>query len=457
MSERIATRRSFLKNATACAAGAVAASCQRLREAAPTPAKVVPPSERVTLAHIGTGNMGGGHVGGFLRLKDAQIVALCDPFKSRRDEKAEMVATHYAREKNRGSYKACATYNDFRELLARDDIDAVVIATPDHWHVPIAIAAARAGKGMYVEKPLGVSVEQNRALGEAIKRHGNVFQYGTQQRSGRNFRFACELARNRRIGKLHTIHVWCARGERGGSTEPIPVPKGFDYDMWLGPAPVAPYTEDRCITGGTARKGAYHIYDYSLGFIAGWGAHPLDIAQWGNDTDTTSPIEYEGTGTIPTEGLFDTITTWDMHCLYANGVKMRFMSDDVAKPFVERYHPKFIDHGTTFVGSEGWVSVDRQGIYADPPSLLESETGPAEIHLYESRDHRQNFLDCVKNRTATVSPIEAAIRSDTISHLCDIAIRVGRKITWDPEREIIVGDEEASRMLTRAMRSPWHL
>jgi hypothetical protein len=401
--------------------------------------------------------MGGGHVSGFVRLKDAQIVALCDPFKSRRDEKAELVSTEYAKEKSRGSYKACTTYNDFRELLARDDIDAVVIATPDHWHVPIAIAAARAGKDMYVEKPLGVSVAQNQALRDAIGSNGNVFQYGTQQRSGRNFRFACELARNRRIGELHTIHVWCPRGERGGSTEPIPVPAGFDYDMWLGPAPVAPYTEDRCITGGTARKGAYHIYDYSLGFIAGWGAHPLDIAQWGNDTDNTSPIEYEGTGTIPTEGLFDTITTWDMRCLYANGVKMRFMSDDVAKPFVETYHPKFIDHGTTFVGSEGWVSVDRQGIYADPPSLLESTIGPAEVHLYESRDHRQNFLDCIRSRKATVSSIEAAVRSDTISHLCNIAIRVGRKITWDPGREKIVGDKEASRMLTRAMRSPWHL
>jgi len=451
------TRRNFLKGATTVAAGAVAASCRHAPTAAPPGAKVPAPSERVTVGHIGTGNMGGGHVQGFLRVKDAQIVAVCDPFRSRREEKAKLIDEHYTKTRSKGTYKACALYNDFRDLLARDDIDAVVVATPDHWHVPIAIAAARAGKGMYVEKPLGLSIVQNQTLRDVIKRYGNVFQYGTQQRSGRDFRFACELARNERIGKVHTIDVWCPRGEEGGSTVPIPVPEGFDYDMWLGPAPVAPYTEDRCITGGTGRKGAYHVYDYSIGFIAGWGAHPLDIAQWGNDTDDTCPIEYEGTGAIPTEGLFNTITTWDMWCLYANGVKMRFMSDDVAKPIIERYHPKFISHGTTFIGSKGWVSVDRQGIYADPPSLLKSKIGPNEIHLYESNNHRENFIDCVKSGSATVSPLEAAIRSDTISHLCNIVVRTGRKIKWDPVKEMIIGDEGASRMLTRAMRSPWHL
>jgi len=452
MSKHTLTRRGFLKNATTVAAGTVAASCRHARPAESGDAKTPPPSERVTIGHIGTGNMGGGHVDGFVRLKDAQIVAICDTFKDRRESRAHGVDKHYASMKGRGSYKGCATYNDFRELLARDDVDAVVVATPDHWHVPIAIAAARAGKGMYVEKPLGVSVAQNQALRDAIGRGGNVFQYGTQQRSGRNFRFACELARNGRLGEIHTVHVWCPRGESGGSTAPIPVPKGFDYDMWLGPAPYAPYTVDRC-----QPQGAYHIYDYSLGFIAGWGAHPLDIAQWGLDTDDTSPIEYDGTGSLPTEGLFSTVTTWDMHCLYAGGVKMRFMSDDIAKPFVDRYHPKFTSHGTTFIGPEGWVSVDRQGIYADPPSLLKSEIGPNEIRLYESRDHRQNLLDCVRSRTEAVSPVEAAIRSDTISHLCNIVVRTGRKLTWDPEKEAIIGDEEASRMLTRPMRPPWHL
>ena len=454
MSTRALTRRGFLKNATSAAAGALVVSCYHVRTAA---RRRMPPGERIALGHIGTGNMGGGHVSKFMLLKDAQIVALCDPFKSRRDEWAQRVDAHYAKQKGTGTYKSCATYNDFRELLARDDIDAVVIATPDHWHVPIALEAARAGKAMYVEKPLGLSVQQNQSLRDAIKRYGNVFQYGTQQRSGKNFRFACELARNERIGKLHTIHVWCDRGEEGGSTTPIPVPEGFDYDMWLGPAPCAPYTEDRCNTGPSARKGAYHIYDYSIGFIAGWGAHPLDIAQWGNNADNTSPIEYEGTGSIPTQGLFNTITTWDMHCLYANGVKMRFMSDNVAKPIVEKYHPKYRTHGTTFIGADGWVSVDRADIYADPPSLLQSEIGPNEIHLYESNDQRQNFLDCVRTGKPTVSPIEAAVRSDTISHLCNIVIRTGRKIRWDPNKEVIIGDEDASRMLTRSMRSPWHL
>jgi predicted dehydrogenase len=323
--------------------------------------------------------------------------------------------------------------------------------------VPIAIAAAQAGKHMYVEKPLGVSMQQDQAVRAAVKRYGVVFQFGTQQRSGRNFRFACELVRNGRIGELQTIHAWCPRGESGGSTTPVPVPAGFDYDMWLGPAPYAPYTEDRCAAETYMRKGTYHIFDYALGFIAGWGIHPLDIAQWGNGTDDTCPVEYEGTGTYPTEGLFDTCVTWDVRCRYANGVKIRFMSDDVVKPLIEEYHPRSIDHGTTFVGSEGWVSVDREGIYADPPSLLKSEIGPDEIHLYESNHHQQNLLDCIKSRSQTISHIDAAFQGDAICQLSEIAVRTGRKIRWDPKKEEIIGDDAASRLLTRPMRSPWHL
>lgn len=450
------TRRNFLRGATATAAGIVAVPSV-VTSAALGKRKRPAASERINIGHIGVGNMGGGDVTRFMHLKEAQCVAVCDPFQSRREEKAAMIEDHYSDEKNKGKYKGCAQYGDFREVLARDDIDAVVIATPDHWHVPIALAAARAGKAMYVEKPLGLSIEQNQALRDALTKSKVAFQFGTQQRSDTQFHRACELVRNGRIGEVHTIHAWCPRGELGGSTEATPVPEGFDYARWLGPAAEAPYTVDRCISGPTGRKGAYHIWDYSLGFVAGWGIHPLDIAQWGNNTDDTCPVEYEGSGLYPTEGLFNNAVSWDVQCRYASGVRMRFMSDDVARLFIEEYHPRYTGHGTTFIGSEGWVSVDRRGIYADPPSLLESKIGPADIHLYKSPNHARNLLDCIKSGEKTICPIETAFQGDNICQLSEIAIRTGRKIAWDPQEEKILNDEGASRLLRRAMRTPWTL
>ncbi len=436
------TRRGFLARGATAAVGAAVAPCV-ITSAALGTGSIPAASERVTLGHIGVGGQGTALVRyGFLPLNDAQCVAVCDPFRSRRENVGRQINEHYAERGGKGSYKGCAAYNDFRELSARDDIDAVVIATPDHWHVLTALAAARAGKDLYVEKPLGLSLAEDQSLRDTVNRHGTVFQYGTQQRSSPNFRFACELVRNGRIGKLHTIEATCEGSAEGGSTEPIPVPEGFDYDLWLGPAPWAPLTYDRCIARDYLKKGGWYISDYALGFIAGWGAHPLDIAQWGNGTDHTSPIEYEGTGTFPTEGLFDTAVSWDIWCRYANGVSLHFRSGV---------------HSTKFIGTEGWVKVNRNGIWTDPPSLLKSVIGPGEIHLYESRNHYQNFLDCIRTRSATISPIEPAVRSDTISHLSDIAIRTGRRITWDPEKEKIIGDPEASRLLGRSHREPWHL
>ena len=444
------TRREFIKHATHAATGAMAAPYV-ITSAALGSGSTPPASERVTLGHIGVGNRGGGLLHYFLNLSDCRCVAVCDPFTSRRTAQAKRIDEHYAKGSKAGTGKGCAAYNDFRELIARDDIDGVVIATPDHWHVPTAVAAARAGKDLYVEKPLGLSVEQNRTLRATCERYGRVFQYGTQQRSYPHFRRACELVRNGRIGRVHTINVWCPPGEKGGSTQPVPPPDDLDYDLWLGPAPVAPYTADRC-----QARGAYWISDYAIGFVAGWGAHPLDIAQWGNDTDDTGPVEYEGTGVFPTEGLYDTAISWDVHCRYAKGVEMRFMSPDVAKPISTR-HKLQAGLGTMFVGDKGWIDVDRSRIYADPPSLLDGVIGPDELHLYESNHHWHNFISAIKTRTETVCTIGSAVRSDTISHLTEIAIRTGRRINWDPKAERIIGDEHASRMLTRAMRSPWRL
>ncbi|NUN96745.1 MAG: Gfo/Idh/MocA family oxidoreductase [Candidatus Omnitrophica bacterium] len=439
------TRRGFLKTSIAAAGAApyVIPSGALGNDTIP------PPSERITLGHIGVGGRGTALQKEFQDLAEAQSVAVCDPFKDRREERAAAIDSAYAEDRSRGSYKGCAIYNDFRELLARDDIDAVVVATPDHWHVPIALEAARAGKDMYVEKPLGVSLAQDFALRRAIHRYSRVFQYGTQQRSSKYFHMACELVRNHRVGELKSIDVWCAAGGCGGSVDPIEVPEGFDYNLWLGPAPESPYTSDRCLA-----RGGYWISDYSLGFIAGWGVHPLDIAQWGMDADGTGPIRVETVGIIPSDGLYDTISTWDARCWYRNGVEIHFMSEDLARPIVEKYRVHH-DHGTTFFGTEGWISVDRGGIHAGPPALLEAEVGPEGVHLTKSKNHRKNFLEAVRSRGETISPIESAVRVDTLSHLCNMSARLGRPIRWDPDREAPIGDSDAERMMARPMRSPW--
>jgi len=378
-------------------------------------------SERITLGHIGVGGRGSSLLRGFRSLPDVECVAVCDAFRSRRESWAKRVG--------------CKAYADFREILARADIDAVVVATPDHWHVPIATAAARAGKDMYVEKPLGISVRHDQAARAAIRLHERVFQYGTQQRSMDHCRFGCELVRNGRLGRVHTIHVLAPDGNTGGSRKSIPVPDDLDYEMWLGPAPNVPYTKDR-----TSRAGAWFVYDYALGFIAGWGAHPLDIAQWGFDTHLQGEVEVEGKGMIPSEGLFDTVVHWDLTYRFASGVTMTL------KPGRD---------ATRFVGTKGWVEISRSGIRADPKSLLDEKISPEELHLPKSSRHDRNFVDCVKSRKTPVSSIDDAVRSDVLSHLGDIAIRTKRKIRWNPEKEIIIGDESASRRLTRPLRAPW--
>ena len=400
------------------------------------------PSERITLAVIGVGHRGRRHVRAFLRKRDAQIVATCDPFKDRRKEEAKRVNDYYAKERGRGSYTGCKAYRDFREVMSRDDVDAVVIATPDHWHVPIAVAAARARKHLFLEKPVGLSIAWDKVCREICQRYDVVFQYGTQQRSMGHCRHGCELVRNGRIGEVHTIKVNCPNGSSGGSPKPIPVPEGFDYDLWLGPAPMTPYTRDRC-SGDWPKIGTYFVYDNCLGFLSGWGAHPLDIAVWGCEPGNAVPVEIWGTGDIPKEGLFDTVINWEIEGRYANGVRFEF---DAAQ-----------GDSTTFVGSEGWVKISRSGNDAEPKSLLGSMIKPDELHLRESHDHPADFLNSIRSQTPTVSPVDVAVQSDFISHLCDIAVRTGERIRWDPEQETILNGGQAQRMMDRILRSPWHL
>ena len=444
MSRRNIHRRQFLKRAAGLPAGAVVlpyiVSASALGNAGNTAA-----SERITVGCIGVGPQGSGVMGNFLKQKDAQVVAVCDVKSHVLKTAQDNVNKHYEGD-------GCAAYKDFRELLARDDIDAVLVATPDHWHVLVALAAVRAGKDVYLEKPMGLSLAQDQALRTAVHRHGRVFQFGTQQRSSRNFRFACELVLNGRIGKLHTINVWSPGSSQGGDPTPVPVPEWLDYEMWLGPAPYTPYTKDRC-----SNALWWFISDYALGFIAGWGVHPLDIALWGGGKKVACPVEIEGKGVWPTdEGVCDTAMNWNVVCKYDSGVTMNGTGDPYPEKWKNRYD-RTTSHGTAFEGTEGWVHVDRSGINAHPKELLTTELGPNDIHLYESNNHVRNLLDCVKSRAETICPIDVAVQADIICHISDIAIRLEQKLKWDPKTERFVNNEAANRRLSRTMRSPWTL
>lgn len=384
-------------------------------------------------------------MGNFLAQKDAQVVAVCDLKKPAREQACNLVNKHYQNDD-------CAMYTDFRELVARDDIDVVSVATTDHWHVLVSLAAARAGKDIYLEKPMGLSLAEDQALRQACHRYGTVFQFGTQQRSSRNFRFACELALNERIGKLHTINVWSPGSASGGSPEPVPVPDWIDYDMWLGPAPYTPYTKDRC-----SNALWWFISDYALGFIAGWGVHPLDIALWGGGEKLASLAEIEGKGVWPDPaGVCDTAMNWNVVAKYDSGVTLNFTGCPYPEKWKQRYG-RTTDHGTAFEGTEGWVHVDRSGINAYPKGLLQTEFGPNEIRLIESNNHVRNLLDCVKNRAQTICPIDAAVQADILCQLSDIAIRLEQRLRWDPQKEHFVNNDAANRRLVRSMRSPWRL
>jgi predicted dehydrogenase len=432
-------RRQFLKRAAGAAVFPYVVSASALGNAGN-----VTPSEKITVGCIGVGPQGNGVMRNFLRQKDARVVAVCDVKSNVLKATQDRVNKHY-----QGT--GCSTYKDFRKLLARDDIDVALIATPDHWHVLVALAAVKAGKDVYLEKPMGLSLAQDQALRKAVHRTGRVFQFGTQQRSSRNFRFACELALNGRLGKLHTINVWSPGSSQGGDPKPVPVPEWLDYEMWLGPAPYTPYTKDRC-----SNKLWWFISDYALGFIAGWGVHPLDIALWGGGEKVACPVEIEGNGVWPTKGICDTAMNWNVVCKYDSGVTMNFTGDPYPEKWKKRYG-RTTSHGTAFEGDEGWVHVDRSGINAHPKELLTTELGPNDIHLYESNNHVRNLLDCAKSRSETICPIDVAVQADIICQISDIAIRREQKLRWDPKTERFINNNAANRRLSRAMRSPWTL
>jgi len=396
-------------------------------------AGAVAPSERITLGFIGTGDHGRNvNIKNFLVNADAQAVAVCDVDPVNRDAARDMVNKKYGN-------SDCATYGDFRDVLARADIDAVMISTPDHWHVPISIAAARAGKDIECEKPT-LTIREGRVLCETMKRYGRVFQWSTEDRSVDVYHRMCELVRNGRIGKVHTIRVELPSGpDTPGDPAPMPVPEGFDYDMWLGPAPWAPYTKGRC------HWNFRWILDYSGGMLTDWGAHLLDGAQWGNDSEHTGPVEVEGKGEFWPDGLYNTAKDFRIEYKYADGVQL------------------IVTSGTPslrFEGSEGWIGNRgwRAPLQAEPKSILDSVIGPNEIHLYTCQAGEQrNFLDCVKSRKDCYFPPEIGQRCFTVAHIGNISMLLGRKLRWNPQNEQFIDDEQANRMLTRSMRSPWKL
>jgi len=424
MPAQTVSRRRFLHGAAACALAApYVVTSSALGAGGKAPA-----GDRIGLGFIGVGLRGNQIMGGFLGPR-SECVAVCDVWENRREA---------ARRRTGGQ---CAACNDFRDLLARPDVDAVVIATPEFWHAIIVVAAAQAGKDIYCEKALAISVAEGRAMRDAVGRYGRVFQHGTQQRSDANFRLACELVRNGRIGRLRTITASVPASEAGPLRQPAAVPRELDYDLWLGPSPWIPH----CGQAGIGHPGWCFRSDYSPGFILTWGVHHLDIAQWGNGTEAGGPVEFVGRGVFPRRSYDDAALTWHVECTYANGVRLVFTS--------ENENP----NGVRFEGDEGWVFVTRGGIDAGPKSLLRSPIGPDEVRLYRSSDHAGNFLECVRSRAATVAPIEVAHRSTTIGLVSSLAVLLGRKLRWDPQGEVFVDDDEANRMLTRAMRSPWRV
>lgn len=392
-----------------------------------------PPSERVTVGFIGTGDHGTNwNLAHYRKLKGVQLLAVCDVDQRRLFRAKQTVDEHHGNED-------CFSTKDFRQVLARKDIDAVMISTPDHWHTIISLMALQAGKDVQCEKPT-LTIHEGRVLVDAVRKTGRVFQTSTEDRAVPEYHRMAELVRNGRIGKLQRIEVILPKqpGVPGDPT-PQPVPEGLDWEMWLGPAPFAPYTKDR------VHFNFRWIQDYSGGIICDWGTHLFDTAQWANDTERSGPVEVQGTGTHWEGGLYNTVKDYDLTFRYANGVVM------TCKPG---------NPSIRFIGTEGWVGNTgwRAPVQASSPAILESKIGPGELHLYTNpAGEHDDFIRCVKSRKDPYFPVDIGHRVSTVCHLGNLAIRLGRKLTWDPVKESFVGDEAANQLRDRPRRDPWQL
>lgn len=397
-----------------------------------------PPSERITVGFIGIGNMGGGHLGGFLDDKQLQVLAVCDVDAVKRGNARKRTEDKYAADRQAGTYKGCDEYNEYEKLLERADIDAVLVAVPDHWHAIIAIAACRAGKDVYCEKPLSLTIAEAWAMRDAARRYGRVFQTGSQQRSASNFRVACELVQSGRIGKLVKVNVGVGGPSREKYLPAQPVREGLDWERWLGPAPWQPYNEERC--SGSYSGGWRHIRDYSGGMMTDWGAHHLDIAQWGLGMDGNGPVEI--TPLMPIPDIGGPRDKEGLVYKYANGVPV--------------YHGGEAN-GVLFTGTEGKVEVNRGHLRSWPDDIIREPLGANDVRLYESPGHRQDWINCIRSRKRPICDVEVGASSVTVCHLGNIAYWLGRSIKWDPARHQIVGDEEANRWVDRPKRGHWRI
>ncbi len=396
----------------------------------------VAPGDRIGMGFIGIGGQGGGHLfggawtyisGGYLAREDVQVLAACDVVRQKRESARDRVNRYYAEKSGQGRFKSCEAYNDLRELLARGDIDAVLIGSPNHWHAPMAILAARAGKDVYCEKPTAITIRESQIVAGTVRRYGRVYQGGTQQRSeyGGKFRRACQLVRSGRIGQLKEVYANIggaeARWVRGfGAGKPVP--DGLDWDLFLGPAPWSPY--------GTIPHSAF-VFDGG-----NWEQHHYDIVQWAIDADRTGPVEI---GVENGRAVYR----------FASGVVVH------GRPYPgEKVGGS---GGATFVGTEGRIAVDRDNLVAYPPEILEKPLGPNDTHLYRCISHSGNFLECVRTRRRTIVDAETAHRSASFVLLGGIAQRLNRTVKWDPAKEQFINDPEATRLMSLPVRPPWRL
>ncbi len=425
MKSPLSSRRQFLQ--TAFPAIVTAATLGR--------AGAVAPNSKVRMACIGLGGQGMSNLHAFLADERVQVVAVCEVDGERRAAAAKLAGLG-----------AGDQYRDFREVLARSDVDVVLNSTPDHWHSNIAIAAAKAGKDLYSEKPLGASIGEGRAICRAVAEHQRVLQCGTWRRSGMKVRMACELVRNGYIGTLQKIEVGVpgAFNVRGGFTgleEPQPVPEHLDYDLWLGPAAAKPYTAARC------HFNFRWIDEYAPGYITDWGAHFVDVAQWGAGMDETTPTEVAASEIKRRDkGLYDAPESFRLDYRYANGLQMSmFSTTDKAT------------YGTKFIGSEGWIFTEHETLKASSTDILRIKMKSGDVRLYESKHHHRNFIDGVLSRGEVAAPAPVAQRAATVCHLGSIAAKLGRTLKFDPQTERFTDDAEANGLLMNPMREGWKL
>lgn len=394
-----------------------------------------PPGSKVRLACIGVGGMGTGNLNAFLQDERVQVVAVCDVDANHR---AAAAAAAKLGEKD--------AFRDWREVIARKDVDAVMCATPDHWHAVIACAAAAAGKDLYSEKPLAASIGEGRAVCDAVKKHGRILQCGTWRRSGLKTRLACEWVRNGYIGELKEILVgvpgkFAISGGFTGLEPEQPVPSHLDYEMWQGPAPAAPYT------AGRVHFNFRWVKDYAPGYITDWGAHFLDVAQWGANRDDTSPVSISATSVVRRDkGYYDAPESFRVEYEYAKGPRVIMFSTEDTKQW-----------GVKFMGSSGWVFTENDRLESGPENLRSVKFKDSDERLFVSNNHHRNFIDAVLSRGRIAASAEIAQRAATMCHLGAISAALGRPVKFDPVREAFPDDKDAAALHTRSLRGPWTL